>query len=251
MTEILKLDIYHYILIFLRIGSALMLMPGFMTSYVNTRQRLCTALAMTVVLMPALQSYLPPTPADFAENLRLCFTEITDGVILGLIMQCLYFALTLVGNVAGQAIGFANAQLFDPTTQSQSVVLESFLSITALTVIFLTDLHHTMISAVIDSYKIFPPGQGIIYGDTADFFAKTVNDSFIAGFKIASPFIAFTIIFYCGMGLISRLMPQLNIFFLSLPLQIYLGLGLLFITTPVMILWFTNYFDDGLHPFLK
>jgi len=77
-----------------------------------------------------------------------------------------------------------------------------------------------------------------------------INASFIMGFKLGSPFVAFTIIFYTGMGLVSRLMPQLNIFFLSLPLQIYLGLGLLFITTPIIIMWFMHYFDEGLHPFL-
>lgn len=251
MTELLNLEIYKYILIFLRVGSALMLMPGFMTTYVNTRQRLCIALAVTVVLSPFLSPLLPPAPTDFAENLRLGFIEITYGVILGLAMQCLYFALSLAGSFAGQAIGFSNAQLFDPTTQSQSIVLESFLSITALTVIFVTDLHHIMLSAVIDSYRLFPVGQSLMYGDWADFFAKTVNDSFVVGFQVASPFIAFTIIFYCGMGLVSRLMPQLNIFFLSLPLQIYLGLGLLFITTPIMILWFLRYFENGLHQFLQ
>lgn len=70
------------------------------------------------------------------------------------------------------------------------------------------------------------------------------------GFKIGSPFIAFTIVFYVGMGLVSRLMPQLNIFFLSLPLQIYLGLGLLFLTTPMMIVWFVRYYENGLRQFL-
>lgn len=251
MTELLQLEIYRYILIFLRLGSAIMLMPGFMTTYINMRFRLCIALAVTVILSPLIAPQLPPPPADFLENIKLCLFEITYGVFLGLMMQFLFFALNLVGNFAGTAIGFSNAQLFDPTTQVQSLVLESFLSILAVTIIFLTDIHHLMLSAVIDSYTLFPAGSSLPTGDFADFLSKTMNASFIAGFKIASPFIAFTIIFYCGMGLISRLMPQLNIFFLSLPLQIYLGLGLLFITLPVMIMWFIRYYDDGLNQFLK
>ncbi len=250
MTELLNLEIYKYILIFLRVGSALMLLPGFSAAYVSVRQRLSIALVITIVLNPYLGEYLPEAPADFSENLKLAFTEITCGIIMGLIIQCLYFALNLAGNFAGQAIGFSNATLFDPTTQNQSVIIENFLSITALTVIFVTDLHHVMLSAVIDSYSLFPAGKSIMPGDTAQLFAQTVNKSFVIGFQIASPFIAFSIIFYCGMGLISRLMPQLNIFFLSLPLQIYLGIGLLFITTPVMILWFVRFFDNGLQLFL-
>lgn len=251
MTELINIEIYKYIIIFLRFSSALMLMPGFMTTYVNVRLRLSVALAVTLILSPLLSPYIPPQSPDFLETIKIYFFEITYGIFLGLMMQFLFSALNLVGNIAGTAIGFSNAQLFDPTTQTQSLVLESFLSITAITIIFITNIHHLMFSAIIDSYEIFPVGGALPVGDLANFLSTTLNASFVIGFKIASPFIAFTIIFYCGMGLISRLMPQLNIFFLSLPLQIYLGLGLLFITTPIMMLWFIKYYEEGLHQFLK
>ena len=237
--------------IFLRVGSAILVMPGFMTSYVSTRIRLSVALALTLVLIPLLSSRLPVPPADFGSFLTTCIFEITYGLFMGLCMQFLYAALSLVGNFAGQAIGFSNAQMFDPTFQAQSIVLESFLSIIALTVIFITDLHHLMISAIVDSYVLFPVGSDLPIDNFAEFLSKSLNNSFIMGFKIASPFIAFTIIFYSGMGLLSRLMPQLNIFFLSLPLQIYLGLGLLFMTVPIIIVWFTRYYENGLMKFVR
>ncbi len=251
MTQLLNLEIYQFMLVFLRIGSAILLMPGFAASYVTERQRLTIALAVTLVLVPFLSSYLPPAPADFLDFLKLALFEITYGIFIGVFMQMLYSALSMVGNFAGQAIGFSNAQIFDPTFQTQSIVLETFLSIIALTVIFITDLHHLMLSAVVDSYRLFPVGMPLPLSDFSDFLSQTANESFIIGFKIASPFIAFSIVFYVGMGLISRLMPQLNIFFLSLPLQIYLGLGLLFITTPMMILWFAKFYENGLMKFVS
>ncbi len=165
-------------------------------------------------------------------------------------MQILFSALSLCGNFIGQAIGFSNAQIFDPAFQTQSIVVETFLSLLALTVIFVTDTHHLMLSAVIDSYTLFPVGAPLPIEDFSDFMSQTLNQSFIMGFKIGSPFIAFSIIFV-GMGLVSRLMPQLNIFFLSLPLQIYLGAGLLLITTPIMILWFIKYYEEGLERFVR
>lgn len=251
MTQLFTLEIYTFMTIFLRVGSAILVMPGFMTSYVSTRIRLSVALALTLVLMPLLSTRLPVPPADFGSFLTTCIFEITYGLFMGLCMQFLYAALSLVGNFAGQAIGFSNAQMFDPTFQTQSIVLESFLSIIALTVIFITDLHHLMISAVVDSYVLFPVGSDLPIDNFAEFLSKSLNNSFIMGFKIASPFIAFTIIFYSGMGLLSRLMPQLNIFFLSLPLQIYLGLGLLFMTVPIIIVWFTRYYENGLMKFVR
>ena len=98
-------------------------------------------------------------------------------------MQALYAALSLVGNFAGQAIGFSNAQIFDPTFQTQSIVLETFLSIIALTVIFITDLHHLMLSAVVDSYRLFPVGLPLPLGDFSDFMSQTVNASLSSASK--------------------------------------------------------------------
>lgn len=251
MSRLLNLEVFSFLIIFLRVGAAIMVMPGFMTSYVNARLRLSIAVALTFILIPFLADKLPTSTANIEITIKTCLFEITYGVFLGLCMQFLYASLSLLGNFAGQAIGFSNAQVFDPTFQAQSIVVETFLSITALTVIFITDLHHLMISAVVDSYSLFPVGSDLPIDNFAEFLSKTLNRSFIIGFQIGSPFIAFIIIFYSGMGLISRLMPQLNIFFLSLPLQIYLGLGLLFLTVPVMILWFTRYYENGLENFVR
>lgn len=250
MQQLISLNLYHFLMVFLRLGSALMVMPGFTTSYVSTQVRLSAALALSVVMVPVVAPHLPAPPQTLAVFFRCIAFEVTVGIFLGVVMQIMYSALNLAGNFAGQAIGFSNAQIFDPAFQAQSIVLETFLSLTALTVIFLMDLHHLMLGAIVDSYHIFPVGGEMPWGDFANELSSDLNQAFITGFKIGAPFIAFTIVFYAGMGLVSRLMPQLNIFFLSLPLQIYLGLGLLFITLPIMIMWFIRYFENGLNRFL-
>ncbi len=247
MTQLLNLEVYAFVLVFLRFGSAFVLLPGLMTSYVSNNLRLSIALAVTVVSTPLVSDMLPVPSGAIDETIRFCLFEICYGLFLGFMMQVMFQAINLAGNFAGQATGFSNAQVFDPTFQTQSLVIETFLSLVAIVFVFITDLHHLMFSAIIESYRIFPFGGTLPTGDMAKYLAQSLNDSFIIGFKIGSPFIAFTIIFYSGMGLVSRLMPQLNIFFLSLPLQIYLGLGVLFLTLPIMILWFTKYFESELY----
>ena len=247
MTQLLNLEVNALILVFLRFGAAFMLIPGLMSSYVNARLRLCIALAITVVATPLVSDKIAMPTGAIDETIRFCLFEICYGLFLGLMMQIMFQAINLAGNLAGQATGFSNAQVFDPNFQTQSIVIESFLSLVAIVFIFVTDLHHLMFGAVIESYRVFPFGGNLPTGDMAKFLTKSLNESFSIGFKIGSPFVAFTLIFYSGMGLISRLMPQLNIFFLSLPLQIYLGLGVLFLTLPIMILWFTKYFESELY----
>lgn len=251
MHELIFAEVYKFIFIFLRIGSALMLMPGYSSSYINTRMRLSMAIMVSVILLPFLDGYIPTPAPDMTTNIQMFFVEICFGIFLGVIMQIMYFTINLCGNFVGQSSGFANAQMFDPTSQNQSIVTETFMSTVAITVIFVTDLHHLMLSAVIDSYRVWPVSTSLPVDDFAKFLSTTMNQSFILGFQIGSPFIAFTLVFYTGMGLLSRLMPQLNIFFLSLPLQIYLGLGLLLITCPAMIMWFCRHMEEGLLPFTK
>lgn len=251
MQEVIFSEIYRFLFIFLRIGTALMIMPGYSSSYVNVRFRLSAALMISVVLIPFLNDEIPQPAADMTENIRTFMLEIAYGIFLGMAMQLMYFAVSMCGNFVGQASGFANAQMFDPTSQNQSIVTETFISLIALTVIFTANLHHLMLSAAIDSYGVWPAGSSLPAEDMTKYLITVMNKSFIIGFKVGAPFIAFTLIFYTGMGLLSRLMPQLNIFFLSLPLQIYLGLGLLLLTCPVMIMWFCRYFEDGLMQFIR
>ena len=106
LQELLHLELHKYILIFLRLGSAIMLMPGFMTTYINMRYRLSIALGLTIILYPFLYDKLPPAPQDFLENVKIYMFEITIGVFLGLMMQFTFTALNLAGNFAGTAIGY-------------------------------------------------------------------------------------------------------------------------------------------------
>ncbi|MDY2830311.1 MAG: flagellar biosynthetic protein FliR [Alphaproteobacteria bacterium] len=249
MTELFNITLYNYLMIFLRIGTVFMLMPGFSASYVNAQIRLVLALALSLVVMPIVTPLLPQEPTEFSIMLQYILREITIGIFLGIIMQVLFFSLNFAGSIASQAIGFANAQIFDPAFQTQTMLIETFLSIIAVTFIFITNTHHLMIEALIDSYHLFSPNVAPIWEDFSAHMTQTISRSFAFGFKLGSPFIAVTIIFYSGMGLVSRLMPQLNIFFLSLPLQIYLGVGLLFLTAPIIISVFFRYYDEGLYLF--
>ena len=91
MTELFSLDLYKYALIFLRIGTIFMLMPGFSASYINTQTRLILALSVTLIMQPVISPFLPEQPQNFSIELQYMLEEITIGLFLGVIMQVLFF----------------------------------------------------------------------------------------------------------------------------------------------------------------
>ena len=107
-----------------------------------------------------------------------------------------------------------------------------------------------MLMAVADSYTLFIPGAVPEFGDLADTFARFVAQSFLLGFQIATPFLFVGILFYVGLGLLARLNPQLPVFFVALPVQIWIGLFVMLIAFPAGLLWFLNYFESNMGRFL-
>ena len=112
--------------------------------------------------------------------------------------------------------------------------------------IFATNLHHLMLRALFDSYVLFAPGTLPPVADFADLAVRYVSSAFRVGVQIAAPFIVYGLVFYISLGLLARLMPQLQVFFIAIPLQILLGLVLLAIVLPPGVLWFLDYFEGTL-----
>ncbi len=250
LAELLPDQAFALLLVFVRLGSALMLMPGFGESYISPRIRLLLALAVTVVVQPVLpQGTIPPLPDSAVAMFLLVLGESFVGLFLGSLARILMAALSIGGMMIATVTGLANALTNDPTAAQQGSIAGSFLSTLALLIIVLLDLHHLLLRGVIESYELFLPGQSILVGDVSQMITRGVAQAFLLGFQIASPFIAVGLIFNLGLGLLSRLMPQMQVFFIAIPLQILIGMGILMIALPTLIGWFISGFQDVMLPF--
>lgn len=250
LEKLIATEVYHFFLVFARVGAAFMFMPGFSAAYFIQRSRLSLALAICVVLTPSLSSILPQMPTSPFELGLDLFFEISVGVFLGIVMQTMFAALHLAGNKLSMAIGFGAAMAFDPTTANQSAIINSVFSIIAITLIFVTDLHHLMLGAVFDSYSLFKSGVGLPVDDFSKYLSLLLTKGFHIGFQLAAPFIVFSYVIYTGMGIITKLMPQLHIFFVTLPLQILLGTSLLAMAISTIMMYFLQYYEKELIAFL-
>jgi flagellar biosynthetic protein FliR len=242
--DLLPATLFAVLLVFVRMGGALMTLPGFGEAYVSQRVRLLLAVAIAFVVTPLLRPVLPEQPAAAPALAVLLLGELFIGLFIGSLARVLMSALATGGMVMAYMSTMANALVNDPASQQQGSIIGAFLNITALVVIFALNIHHTMLAALVDSYAVFPPGDTPPVGDFAQLMSQTVARSFVIAMQLAAPFVVAGLILYLGIGLLSRLMPQVQIFFAAMPLQILKGLWLLMICLPVAIGWFVGAFED-------
>ncbi len=250
LTELLQLDIFRFLMVFTRIGTAMMLLPGIGGHMVSIRIRLWLALAISFLMLPVVGGLIPGMPKGVGGVLLLLFGEIVFGIFIGTVVTFIMSVLSLAGSMIGFQVGLTNAFSFDPIAQQQSQLLTGFLSNVGLLAIFATDLHHLMFQAIAESYDLFRPGQTLPWGDFTETLSHLVTETFRLGLQFSAPLVVAGLIFFTGLGLLSRLVPQLQIFFISQPIQILVGIWMFMASLPMVISLFLKFFEDSLIPYL-
>ena len=238
---------YFYLLIFSRVGAMLMLIPALGETAIPARMRLGFALAMSAVLYPLISSQLPALPTTLPEIVVVVLHEIAVGLILGAIARLAVSGTQAAGAVIASSSGLSVAQAADPTNgDMQGALIGAFLSFLGITLIFATDLHHVALSAIHDSYMIFTPKEPLMFGDAAQTVVDTVAGAFVIGVQMSAPFIVFGLVFNLGMGILSRLMPQLQVFFIAMPATVGVGLILMALLLTMMMTLYLMHFEGVL-----
>ena len=223
-------------LIFARLGAAFSQFPGISSTYVFVRARLILALAICVLLYPILKDVMPhKLHLNSGAFLSALVMEVMIGIIIALSAKICFMAIDIVGTIISMQSGLSAAMFFDPNHNTQISLISSFLFMIGYAAIFVTDTHYIFIQGVMDSYSAFPVGHMPDLGDLSNFVSTTVNQSFILAFKLASPFIAVSFGFLISNGVLARLMPNLQVFFVVTPVQIYVIFGVLFVVLNIMI----------------
>jgi flagellar biosynthetic protein FliR len=236
---------FLYLLIFARVGTMLMLIPALGEQVIPARLRLSFALMLALVLYPLLSSQLPQLPEDFAGVIGLVFHELAIGLILGAVTRLVMLATQVAGSVIAYQSGLSFAMVADPSQGGvQGAVVGSFLSFLGVALIFATDLHHVALAAIYDSYMVFTPTAPLMFGDAMHMAVNAIASAFVIGVQMSAPFIVFGIVFYVGMGILSRLMPQLQVFFVAMPATVGVGIVLLLLLLGMMMGWYLTHVQE-------
>jgi len=214
-------------LLFARLGAVLMVAPAWGEQSTPATLRLSLAVLVTAVLAPSLAATAPKMPANYIAAIPLIVSEIIIGLILGLGARIMMSALQVAGATAGIASGLGFAQQIDPIASQPAAIFSGFFSLMGVVLIMAAGLHRVMIEAAADSYRLFPPGALPPIGDASQFMIDAVSSSFQLGIQIAAPVLIFSLIFNIALGLVSRLIPQVQVFMTALPLSVMLGLAVI------------------------
>jgi len=248
LSQMLPVSIFAILLVFSRVGAVMMLMPGIGDVVVPQRYRLILALLLSFLLSEALT--LPPMPGDAGTFCALVGSEVIIGIFLGVMIRIMTAALDAAGVIMSLQMGLAMAQIFDPGAAQQNVITGVFLSMIGGLLIFLTDTHHLLLRGIANSYGVFVPGASLPVGDFADSMAHVTAASFRLALELSSPFVVMGILLNVVLGLVSRLMPQLQLFMVIMPLQLIGGLAILAGTLLAVMTWFLDDFTRALQSLL-
>jgi flagellar biosynthetic protein FliR len=239
-----------FLLIFARTGAIFMALPGFGEMFISPRIRLSIALAVTLVMFPLLKNQFGPVPPNVPALLLLLAHEILFGAFIGLIIRFVRSALQTAGAVIAQQVGVGFVTQVDPTQGGQGLILGNFMAMFGVVLVFATDMHHLALAAIHDSYTLFPPTAVIDFGDFSASALKVFTSAFALAIQISAPFLVAGLVFQASIGVLSRLMPALPIFFIALPLQIMAGFLLLAVLLATMATWYTGHLDETFRLFI-
>jgi flagellar biosynthetic protein FliR len=150
-------------------------------------------------------------------------------------------ALQVAGSVIAQQLGLGFAPRSIRRKDSRASIVGNFPTLLGITLIFATDLHHMVIAALHDSYRLFRPGEVPIVSDVTMLVTNIVASAFRVGIQLSGPFLVFGLVFNIALGVLSRLMPQMQVYFVAVPLSIMIGFLILIVVVGAMMGSFLGY----------
>jgi flagellar biosynthetic protein FliR len=242
-------EIYATALVFVRVGAIVMLIPGLGEASVPPRIRLSFALLLALCLGPIAAPTLPPLASTVSAMGGAVLKEVLVGLMIGALLRLFLSSLATAGEAIAIQTTLAFAQTANPMQAQPGTSVTTFLTVLGVTLIFASNLHHLFIGAIANSYTLFAPSKPILVSDAAQLAVQTVGKSFALGIQLAAPVIVFSLVFNIAVGLVGRVMPQFQIFFVASPLSVLFGLSILALSLGTLGLIWTERYEDFLHIF--
>jgi len=234
------LYLQNLFLVFIRVLSFLMVAPAFSSRSVPAQAKIGFAALLAFALLPGPEARLSALPQEVTPFLIVMGQEIVIGVLIGLVANLAFMALQMAGQIVGLQLGFGTAHLFDPLSASQASLVDQFYLILATLLFFTLNGHHALLLALQRTLDLVPPGQLIMSALIAERLIAVTANLFVAAVRIALPVMGSLMLADGVLALVARVIPQMSIFFVALPLKVGLGLLTIGLALPTMLAAFNR-----------
>ncbi len=232
-------------LIFVRIAAMIATAPFFSNQSVPNQIKLFTAIVLTIALFPIIPIYAAvfPMDASILDVLVAIVKEMLVGISMGLVGQMIFAGVQMGGELMSVNMGLSFASVVDPMNQRQSGLLTQLFTFIGILLFLGIGGHSIYIRALAQSFEIVPLGAAQPVGATFSFLEMAMY-IFVVAVQMASPFILVLFLLDVSLAIFARIMPQANIFFLSLPLKVGIGVILLIMVLPYTPAAFQHFFNS-------
>ena len=197
---------------------------------------------LSLCLGPIAAPYLPALPDTLGALAGQAIKELIIGVMIGLLLQMMTMALAVCGETVAIQSTLAFAQTANPNEAQPGSTLTSFLSVTAMALVFATNLDHMFLAAMARSYALFQPTKAVPLMDAAALAVRTFGQAFALGLQLAAPVVVFSVVFNVAIGMVGRMMPQFQVFFVATPLHVLFGLSVFALSLGAIgLVWIDHY----------
>lgn len=244
--DALAVEAWPLFLVFARVGTAFMLVPGFGEHQVPLRLRLLLALAVSLLLAPALARPWPPLPGAPLALAAPLLREILVGLLVGSAARLSLAALHVGGSLVALQSGLSSAALLDPGAGAPSMLPAGFLTAAALALLFAAGFDHLVLRAFAASYAALPVGAGLDLADAGTLLARLGGEALATGLKVAAPVVVAGLAVNLALGALGRMVPAFPLLALALPAQLLLALLMVELSLPAAMALFGASFEAGL-----
>ncbi len=226
------------IMLVARLGSACMVLPGIGEMELPAMVRAAFVVVFTGLMLPVLAPEMPAVPGDVTRLVAMIAAEVVTGLWFGWLARLITLALPMAGQIIAGSIGMTSVLQPDAMLGAGASALSRLLGLAAPLLVMLSGLHALALTALVGSYRLIHAGALFPVGDTVDAYVGALAEAFALALRLAAPFLMAAVLFHCGMGLLSRLVPSLQTYFAAAPGQILGGLLLLgVLSTAIASTW--------------
>ncbi|MEW6181667.1 MAG: flagellar biosynthetic protein FliR [Bacillota bacterium] len=220
-----------FLMVFARITAFIVVFPIFAVSGIPVQTRIGLGFVLSLVLTPVVG-------VGFGADSVLGFVldmagETLIGLAIGLTSAMVFQAIRMAGQLTGMQVGFAMAEMLDISGQQNTIVAE-LMFFMGVIVFFSINGHHAVLTALAKSFSIIPLGGGVVKGSTMIIVARCIGGMFSTALQLAAPILAVMVVVDVSLGIMVRMVPQINVFMIGFPLKVFAGLFMMAGLLPVM-----------------